>query len=114
MATLGEVEGLTPDDLAELGVRCLQASTYHLSLRPGPELVAVLGGLHAFMAWPRPVLADAGEPPAEPDWGLASGAASAVPGLASGPGRVGVGRTVRPACLVLRIEKELLHSERCP
>jgi queuine tRNA-ribosyltransferase len=36
------------------------ANTYHLMLRPGPERVARLGGLHRFMAWPGPILTDSG------------------------------------------------------
>ena len=36
------------------------ANTYHLLLRPGPEVVAAHGGLHGFMAWQGPVLTDSG------------------------------------------------------
>ena len=36
------------------------ANTYHLLLRPGPELVRELGGLHRFMAWDGPILTDSG------------------------------------------------------
>jgi queuine tRNA-ribosyltransferase len=35
-------------------------NTYHLMLRPGAERVARLGGLHAFMNWPYPILTDSG------------------------------------------------------
>src|ERR671937_900370 len=35
-------------------------NTYHLLLRPGPELIAEMGGLHRFMSWPRPILTDSG------------------------------------------------------
>jgi queuine tRNA-ribosyltransferase len=35
-------------------------NTYHLMLRPGAELIAKLGGLHAFMNWPHPILTDSG------------------------------------------------------
>ncbi|MEO0865489.1 MAG: tRNA guanosine(34) transglycosylase Tgt, partial [Pseudomonadota bacterium] len=38
----------------------LLGNTYHLSLRPGDELVAQLGGLHSFMDWDRPILTDSG------------------------------------------------------
>ena len=34
--------------------------TYHLMLRPGAERVAALGGLHAFMSWPYPIITDSG------------------------------------------------------
>jgi len=35
-------------------------NTYHLMLRPGAERIAQLGGLHAFMRWPYPILTDSG------------------------------------------------------
>jgi queuine tRNA-ribosyltransferase len=35
-------------------------NTYHLALRPGADLVAEMGGLHAFMAWDGPILTDSG------------------------------------------------------
>jgi queuine tRNA-ribosyltransferase len=38
----------------------LLANTYHLHVRPGEDAVAKLGGLHSFMAWPRPILTDSG------------------------------------------------------
>ena len=43
-----------------LGEEILLGNTYHLMLRPGPELVGALGGLHPFMAWDRPILTDSG------------------------------------------------------
>ncbi len=36
------------------------ANTYHLSQRPGADLVADAGGLHPFMNWDRPILTDSG------------------------------------------------------
>jgi queuine tRNA-ribosyltransferase len=38
----------------------LLANTYHLTLRPGEERIAKLGGLHRFMAWDGPILTDSG------------------------------------------------------
>jgi queuine tRNA-ribosyltransferase len=38
----------------------LLANTYHLALRPGEDVVADLGGLHAFMNWGGPILTDSG------------------------------------------------------
>ena len=35
-------------------------NTYHLGLRPGPELLATAGGLHQFMGWNRSLLTDSG------------------------------------------------------
>jgi len=61
VGTQGAVKGVTPRDLIEqLDVRLLLANTYHLLLRPGPEVIRRLGGLHRFMSWPRAILTDSG------------------------------------------------------
>jgi len=60
VGTRGSVKGLTPDDLTGIGAQILLANTYHLSLRPGAELIAEMGGLHRFMAWDGPILTDSG------------------------------------------------------
>jgi len=60
VGTNATVKALDPDDLAEAGAHMILANTYHLYLRPGHERIARLGGLHAFMAWPRPILTDSG------------------------------------------------------
>lgn len=44
----------------ETGAEILLNNTYHLLLRPGPELVAKMGGVHRFMNWRRPILTDSG------------------------------------------------------
>jgi queuine tRNA-ribosyltransferase len=60
VGTLGTVKSVTPDELREAGAQIVLANTYHLMLRPGPELVRELGGLHRFMAWDGPILTDSG------------------------------------------------------
>ena len=60
VGTAGSVKGLAPDDLKAAGTQFLLGNTYHLLLRPGPERVAELGGLHRFMAWDGPILTDSG------------------------------------------------------
>ena len=60
VGTLGTVKGVSPDELSALGATMVLANTYHLYLRPGHELVHELGGLHAFMRWPGPLLTDSG------------------------------------------------------
>jgi queuine tRNA-ribosyltransferase len=60
VGTRGTVKGLTPGDLHEAGVQLVLVNAYHLLLRPGPELVRELGGLHRFMGWEGPILADSG------------------------------------------------------
>ena len=46
--------------MRELGAHILLGNTYHLHFRPGDELIAELGGLHAFMGWDGPILTDSG------------------------------------------------------
>lgn len=44
----------------ELDAQIILANTYHLFLRPGPELIRKLGGLHKFSSWSRSLLTDSG------------------------------------------------------
>jgi queuine tRNA-ribosyltransferase len=60
VGTKGTVKGVHPDELRELGARILLGNTYHLHFRPGADLIAELGGLHAFMGWNGPILTDSG------------------------------------------------------
>ena len=60
VATQASVKALTPDDVRAVGASILLANTYHLSLRPGLETMARMGGLHAFMGWDGPILTDSG------------------------------------------------------
>ena len=60
VGTQATVKGLTPDMVASTGATMVLANTYHLMLRPGAERIARLGGLHAFMRWPGPILTDSG------------------------------------------------------
>src|SRR5690349_10058728 len=60
VGTVASVKAIAPDDLERIGAQIVLGNTYHLLLRPGPELVAELGGLNAFMSWPRPILTDSG------------------------------------------------------
>ncbi len=60
VGTQATVKGLTPEQLRSIGVQILLGNTYHLTLRPGDELIAELGGLHRFMGWDGPILTDSG------------------------------------------------------
>ena len=60
VGTQATVKALTPAQLEEVGATLVLANTYHLYLRPGESVVAELGGLHAFMQWPHPMLTDSG------------------------------------------------------
>ena len=60
VGTAGTVKAMYPEQVRASGADILLGNTYHLMLRPGAEQVAELGGLHAFMRWPRPILTDSG------------------------------------------------------
>ena len=60
VGTRAAVKASRIDDVRALGAEIVLANTYHLHLRPGDELIARAGGLHAFMGWERPILTDSG------------------------------------------------------
>jgi queuine tRNA-ribosyltransferase len=60
VGTQATVKGLTPHQLEDAGARIILGNTYHLTLRPGDDLIAELGGLHRFMNWNGPILTDSG------------------------------------------------------
>ena len=60
VGTRAAVKSLSPDDLRDAGAQIVLSNTYHLLVRPGPELVRELGGLHRFMGWDGPILTDSG------------------------------------------------------
>lgn len=60
VGTQGAIRNLTPDQLATTGAQILLANTYHMSLRPGEDLVRKAGGLHRFMGYSLPILTDSG------------------------------------------------------
>jgi queuine tRNA-ribosyltransferase len=60
VGTKATVKTVDPDELRALGTRILLGNTYHLHFRPGEDVVAELGGLHAFMGWDGPILTDSG------------------------------------------------------
>lgn len=61
-ATVKAVPQETLEHIAEdgAGAELILANTYHLTLRPGHELIRRMGGLHRFMSWHRPLLTDSG------------------------------------------------------
>jgi len=60
VGTAATVKAMTPRELIEIGAEIILSNTYHLHLRPGEKLIREAGGLHRFMAWPRPILTDSG------------------------------------------------------
>lgn len=60
VGTQGAIRTLSPMHLQDTGTQILLANTYHLSQRPGADLVAKHGGLHGFMQVDKPILTDSG------------------------------------------------------
>ena len=60
VGTKATVKMLDPHEVRDLGAEIVLCNTYHLSFRPGADLIAELGGLHRFMGWDGPILTDSG------------------------------------------------------
>ncbi|MDQ3044946.1 MAG: tRNA guanosine(34) transglycosylase Tgt [Chloroflexota bacterium] len=60
VGTSAAVKTLHPDEVAATGAKIVLANTYHLMMRPGADLIAAAGGLHAFMGWSGAILTDSG------------------------------------------------------
>ena len=60
VGTAGTVKAMLPEHVRQTGADIVLGNTYHLMLRPSAERIAMLGGLHKFMNWSRPILTDSG------------------------------------------------------
>ncbi|KRL12870.1 tRNA guanosine(34) transglycosylase Tgt [Schleiferilactobacillus perolens] len=60
VGTQASVKLMSPEELKEMGAGVILSNTYHLWLRPGPEIVKEAGGLHQFMNWDQGILTDSG------------------------------------------------------
>src|SRR3974390_3172402 len=60
VGTQGSVKAIDPRELREMGTSIILGNTYHLSIRPGLEIIRAAGGLHQFINWPKPILTDSG------------------------------------------------------
>jgi len=60
VGTQAVVKGVSSEEVIETGARMQIMNTYHLWLRPGPELIAEFGGLHGFARWPHTIVTDSG------------------------------------------------------
>jgi len=60
VGTQASVKAIDPRELQEMGTQIILGNTYHLSIRPGMEILRAAGGLHRFMNWPGPILTDSG------------------------------------------------------
>jgi queuine tRNA-ribosyltransferase len=60
VGTHATVKALHPDEVRAAGADILLCNAYHLALRPGANVIADAGGLHAFMGWDGAILTDSG------------------------------------------------------
>ncbi len=60
VGTRGSVKGILPEQLTNISTQIILGNTYHLLLRPGPDVIAELGGLQEFTGWRGPMLTDSG------------------------------------------------------
>jgi queuine tRNA-ribosyltransferase len=60
VGTQGSVKALDPRELLEMGTQIILGNTYHLTIRPGLDIIRAGGGLHQFISWPLPILTDSG------------------------------------------------------
>jgi queuine tRNA-ribosyltransferase len=60
VGTQASVKALDSRELIEMGTQIILGNTYHLSIRPGLEIMTAAGGLHRFMNWTAPILTDSG------------------------------------------------------
>lgn len=60
VGTQASVKAIDPRELREMGTQIILGNTYHLSIRPGLEIIKAGGGLHSFMNWQAPILTDSG------------------------------------------------------
>jgi len=60
VGTLATVKTLSPEEIKENGAGVILANTYHLTLRPGVDIVEKAGGVHKFMNYDGPMLTDSG------------------------------------------------------
>ncbi len=60
VGTQATVKTLSPHELKDIGFEIILSNTYHLWMRPGPDVIEEAGGLHDFMAWDNAILTDSG------------------------------------------------------
>ena len=60
VGTFGSVRTLDHTELEDIGVQIVLGNTYHLYLRPGPDILQDMGGYHKLICWDKPILTDSG------------------------------------------------------
>lgn len=60
VGTQGVVKTLSSEDLESMDAQIFLVNTYHLYLRPGVDIIEMIGGVHKFASWNRALLSDSG------------------------------------------------------
>lgn len=60
VGTQGTVKAMEQRQLHEIGANIILGNTYHLFLRPTPDVIRHFGGLHKFIKWDKSILTDSG------------------------------------------------------
>jgi queuine tRNA-ribosyltransferase len=61
VGTKGSVKGVHMRELeTDIKAQIILGNTYHLYLKPGPDFLKEVGGLHKFIGWDKPILTDSG------------------------------------------------------
>lgn len=60
VGTLANVKGISNEDLYQMKAGVILSNTYHLTLRPGTDVIKKAGGLSKFMNYNGPTLTDSG------------------------------------------------------
>ena len=60
VGTQGTVKTMSPSELKDIGAQIILSNTYHLYMRPGPDIIKEAGGLHKFISWDSSILTDSG------------------------------------------------------
>jgi len=60
VGTYGSVKAMMPEEIEATGAQIILGNTFHLSIRPGTDIIEQHGDLHDFMNWKGPILTDSG------------------------------------------------------
>ncbi len=60
VGTAATVKTMSASEVSDFGYNIILANTFHLMLRPGPEIIKKHGGIHGFMKWNGAIITDSG------------------------------------------------------
>tara|TARA_Y100000992_G_scaffold302441_1_gene276616 strand:+ start:142 stop:1239 length:1098 start_codon:yes stop_codon:yes gene_type:complete len=60
VGTAATIKTMSGSEVNDFGYKIILANTFHLMLRPGPEIINKHGGIHDFMGWNGAIITDSG------------------------------------------------------